>query len=116
MKKHIISTVLVLSLLFNLCATATATTYATPIRPTLSISGSTASCRVSIFESGKEIKATLELWCGSTLLDTWSGSATSRLIITGSHAVTSGKTYMLKVLGTIDGSSFSATPVIMTAP
>ena len=92
------------------------TAFAEPLRaqkitPSLSFSGTTANCAVSISGSGKSMVATMSLWDGSVCIESWPGSGTSLVLISGSCAVESGKTYTLKVSGTIDGISFSATPV-----
>jgi hypothetical protein len=49
-------------------------------------------------------------------VDSWSGSATSRLVITGTHSVVSGQTYTLKVNGTINEVAFSSAPITKTCP
>lgn len=92
------------------------TAFAEPLRaqkitPSLSFSGTTANCAVSISGSVKSIVATMSLWDGSVCIESWPGSGTSLVLISGSCAVESGKTYTLKVSGTIDGISFPATPV-----
>ena len=116
MKRRIVPFVLVLILAISLCTTAFAAARASRVTPNLSFSGTTANCKVTITEFGKEINATLELWCGKTLIDSWSDSATSRLTISESHRVVSGKTYTLKVTGTIGGEAISSTPVTGTCP
>ena len=77
--------------------------------------GTTATCRVSIAKPGKTIHATLQLWQGRTMIDSWSGNGTSYLLITGSHEVTKGKTYTVKVVCTVDGQSFYVNPATATA-
>lgn len=42
-------------------------------------------------QAWKTIHATLQLWQGRTMIDSWSGNGTSYLLITGSHEVTKGK-------------------------
>ena len=80
------------------------------LTPTLTFTGTTTHCRVSITEIGKSIEATFELWQGNTLVDSWVGSETY-LVIAGNHSVISGQTYTLKVTGTMDGIPFTGTPV-----
>lgn len=116
MKRRIVPFVLVLILAISLCTTAFAAARAVTVIPTLSFSGTTANCSVNATKLGKEISLTLELWCGKTLIDSWSDSATSRLTISESHRVVSGKTYTLKVTGTIGGEAISSTPVTGTCP
>lgn len=86
------------------------------IKPTLSFSGTTATCMVIINESEKQIHATMRLWNGNTLVDSWSDSATSRLILSDTITLVSGKNYTLTVSGTIDGVHFTGTPVSKTCP
>ena len=94
MKKKTLSLILALILLLSCSATAQATSVqaATP-SASITINGTTATCRVSIAKPGKTIHATLQLWQGRTMIDSWSGSGTSYLLVTGSHEVTKGKTY-----------------------
>lgn len=49
------------------------------------------------------------------MIDSWSGSGTSYLLVTGSHEVTKGKTYTVKVVCTVDGQSFYVNPATATA-
>ena len=50
------------------------------------------------------------------MIDSWSGSGTSYLLVTGSHEVTKGKTYTVKVVCTVDGQSFYVNPVTQQSP
>ena len=89
--KRLISIVLVVVMLMAIPATA----FAAPSRvasatPSLSFSGTTANCKVTIRDSGKAISATMSLWDGSTCIDSWSSNGTSLVIISGSHDVEYG--------------------------
>ena len=115
MKKRIVSVFLVAAILSALVATAAAAqSRAADYTPSLTFDGTTANCTISIMAIGKPITATLELWQGSTRVAKWSDSATSRLIIDEDCTVTKGQTYTLKVSGTINGVSFTGTPVTGT--
>jgi len=103
-----------LSISFSISAYATSR--AVPISPSLSFSGTTANCSVRIIEAGKQIDVNLELWNGNTLIDSWPGSGSSYVIISGSCGVDSGKTYSLKVSGTIGNSIVNETLVTKTCP
>lgn len=117
MKKRIVPFLLAMALFSAVIISAVAAeTRAADYVPSLSFSGTTANCYVSITALGKPITATLELWHGSTCVDSWTGSATSRLIISQKCSVADGETYTLKVSGTIDGVSFTGTPVSGTCP
>ena len=85
------------------------------ITPSLSFSGSTASCSVTIKKLGKQISATMELWHGTTKVDSWSGTGISSLTINETHSgCVSGWTYTLKINGTIGGVAFSEVTVAAT--
>lgn len=115
MKKRMGSIFLVAAILSALVATAAAAeSRSTKCVPILTFDGATANCYVSITALGQPITATLELWQGSTRIASWSDSATSRLIIDEDYSVDKGKTYTLKVSGTITGVSFTGTPVTGT--
>ena len=82
--------------------------------PSLSFEGTTANCAVSITDLGGEIKATLTLWNGNRVIDSWSGEGTSILHINGSCVVVKGVSYTLRVTGTIDGVPFETSAVYGT--
>lgn len=86
------------------------------VMPQLSFSGTTVECSAEIWGAGKSIEATLELWEGRTLLDSWSGSGSSVLMLEGSHRAASGRTYTVEVYGTVGGESFEGIPVTATCP
>lgn len=105
-----------LLVLFMMIMTANATFRAIRVVPTLTFSGSTATCEVVITDSGKVIDAAMDLWCGNTLIDSWSGSSTSRLILSGTHNVVSGQKYTLTVSGNINGVTFDGPSISKTCP
>lgn len=112
MKKRIFSIALALALLMGLCAVpARAATQASSVSPSLYIQGGTVYGSASIFEPGKSISATIELWCGSTKLDYSSDSGTGYVYLSASAPAESGKTYSLYVYGMIGGMPFSITPL-----
>lgn len=84
--------------------------------PSLSFSGTTATCKLSVIKPGAAIDATLELWSGNTLLASWSGAGTSRVIISKTKTVTRGQSYTLKAHGTVDGATLNVTPVTKACP
>lgn len=67
--------------------------YTVRAMPSLSFSGTTASCagRVSADNDSDTIKATLTLWDGSKVVDSWSSSGTGSLSLSGSCTVSKGK-------------------------
>lgn len=102
-RKSIMCLLIICLLLTSFPNRAEAATFTTD----LSFTGSTASCLVSIKQPGKKITATMELWHGTTLVDSWSGTRTNSLILNESHSgCVSGWTYTLKINGTIGGVAF----------
>ena len=80
---------------------------AASFNPSLTFSGTTASCYVKSTQRGKQITATMELWHGTTLVDSWSGTGTTSLTLNKTHnGCISGWTYTLKINGTIGGVAF----------
>ena len=82
--------------------------------PTLTFVNGTAKCKVTLRASGQYIDATLELWQGGTLVDSWSDTGTGILILSGSAPVTSGIPCTLTVSGTAGGVEFTPASVTMT--
>ena len=82
--------------------------------PRMTIAGNTATCSVKINAAGKEIDATLELKQGSTVIESWSDTATGSLTLSGTATVTSGVTYTLTISGTIDGVAFTPKSITRT--
>lgn len=82
--------------------------------PKMVVVGNTATCSVRITAAGKEIDATLELKQGSTVIASWSDTATGSLTLSGTVTVTSGVTYTLTVSGTIDGIAFTPASITKT--
>ena len=81
------------------------------ITPSLTFNGTTANCKATVRDAGKTINVTMELWCGSSLLDTWTNSGTNKVTVSGTYSgVQHGTTYTLKVYGTANGIGFSAAP------
>lgn len=115
MRKRLFSFTLALTLLLLFSAPVFAATQANRVTPNLSFSGTTANCSVTVKGSGT-INATLELWQGSTLVASWSGSGTNRVSISGSASVSHGQTYTLTVSGTVGGVAIQAVPVTKTCP
>lgn len=110
MKKRFVPLVLVLILILSLSANA-AEPRANLVIPELSFENTTANCSAKITAVGKEIKATMNLWYGNRLVDSWSGTATSVLYIIESTQVVKGRAYTLVVTGTIDGVAFETKSV-----
>lgn len=115
MTKKIMSLVTALILMAAMCASAFAVEpRANRISPSLEFDGTTANCKVVIISNGDDIDATLELWRGSTLVDSWPGEGTSYVSISGKCTVKKGVTYTLKVSGTIGGVSIDCDNISRT--
>lgn len=75
------------------------------INPSISFEGTTAECSVSVVadKMTDSIMATLILWDGSKVVDSWTASGTGYLLFSDSAQVTKGKTYKLTVDVVIKG-------------
>ena len=116
MKQRLISLTLALAVILCVSVPALAAVQSTVAIPTLSFNGTTANCNVRILASGLYIDATLSLYCGGTLIDSWSDSRYHRVDLSGTASVVSGNTYTLTVSGTAGGTPISSTPVTKTCP
>lgn len=83
---------------------------------TLTFQGSTAVCVASVQDEGKQVKATLALWCGTTMVGCWDASGTSLVEFDETATVTRGKTYRLTLVGTSNGKAFTPVNISKTCP
>ncbi len=108
------------SLLLCMCMGLSLTAFAVEARvgcaPRLSFSGTTANIEVTVQGVGCDIEATVQLWCGNSMLDSWEGSGRTAIVIRGSAEVERGKTYTVRVNGTIDGESFQEATITKKCP
>ena len=73
----------------------------------LTISGNEAEAYVSVLEKNKDISVTMKLWEGNSLVGTWSDTGTTFVTMSETFSsVQAGKTYILKITGTINGVAF----------
>ena len=109
MKKALIPLMLVMTLLLSVGVNSSdAFVMDADFTPLLSFDGTTATCTATIRKPGKTINATMELWCGNSLLATWSDSNTNLLTLRKSYnGIRRGQTYTLKVYGTANGIAFN---------
>ncbi|MGN0985932.1 MAG: hypothetical protein ACI4OU_05500 [Candidatus Enterenecus sp.] len=84
------------------------------VTPSLSFEGTTANCWAAIIEANSEISATMTLWRGNRVIDSWSGEGTSALLLEGSCTVNEGLTYTLRVTGTINGEPLEVASITRT--
>lgn len=111
MKKRFCALVLLFAVLLTIPAYAASTPRTPFLRPAISFSGTTANCSmvVTADNTRDKISATLELWHGNTLMDSWENSGSGVLRINGSSKVTKGKTY--KVIGKVKINNTTYPPV-----
>ena len=114
MMKRLFTLLLALCLLLSVAVFAVEAR-ATVRRPTLTFSGSTATCAVNIqgASSRDEIEIDVYLYMGTTLIESWHDSGYGELDFEETCTVTRRKTYKLTVVATINGEEQS--PVSVTA-
>lgn len=84
--------------------------------PTLTFSGRTASCVCNVSDAGKTLQVTMELWEGSSLVDSWYKSGTSKVMMSETCTVTRGHSYTLKVRVMINGVSYGPYAITKQCP
>ena len=69
------------------------------VLPNISFANNRATCTVEIYADNAtdEIEAEMELWQGTTKIDSWNASGVWYLSMTETASVSSGKTYKLVV-------------------
>lgn len=118
MKRKLCAIALMLILMLSLSLTAYAASTAYSANPSLTFSGTTANCSV-VCKGSKttdSISATLTLYRGSTLVDSWSNSGTFRVPVSGSCGVVSGVTYRLELTWTVNNVAQPDISVTNTCP
>lgn len=106
MKKRFLCLVAVLAILLTLVVPGEAISlYSERSYPTLSISGQTATCMITVKANSDtaKIKATMKLYQGNTKIAAWTASGTGSLSMKKTKKVAAGKTYKLTADVTIDG-------------
>lgn len=117
MKKRIFALSALIVLVLTMVAQAVEPRLISPT-PRLSFNGTTATCSVRCTGEGSSDKmsATLTLYQGSTYVDSWSGSGTGNVSVSGSCGVESGKSYKLVVTYSINGKSQPSVSTSRTCP
>lgn len=116
MKRKFAAAILACLMTVALVTSAYAAEARAVLTPSLTFSGTTAYCEIKIVQFGAAIDATLELWSGNTLLASWSGTGTSRVIISKTKTVTRGQSYTLEVHGTVGDETIDAPSITKTCP
>ena len=111
MKRKIVALIVVIALLLSFTVIGFAENKAVVTTLSLSLNGTTATCKMRVSDPGKYINATMELWQGSTFITSWSASGYSVVSMSETYTITSGLTYTLKGYGTSGGVSFTAPDV-----
>ena len=117
MKRRMFSLAALLLLMLSISVQA-AQPRAVSNRPTLSFSGTTASCYVNCkgASTSDDLYATLTLYQGNTYVDSWSGSGTGSVFVSGQCAVKSGKSYTLTLSYSVNGEAKPSVSVSNTCP
>ena len=117
MLKRVLAFSMVLLLVFSITAQA-AQTRAVQVYPSLSFSGTTATCKATVIadHSGDRISVTVKLWKGAACLKTWTASGNGSVSIQKTATVTSGQTYKLTVNATINGVAQPQRSITRTCP
>lgn len=105
MKKPIWLTLLLL-LALMLPITAQAAPRYPKVAPSISFSGTTATCKVSVRgdSTSDSISLTAKLWKGSECIATWTASGTGTLNFSKTKTVEKGSTYKLTADATVNGT------------
>lgn len=118
--KKIISCIILLIFLFSIMAAANADgPHKVPasLTPSITFSGTTATCSALLTDPGSVIVITLRLFEGSTLIGTWSNFVSTSIgAVTGYATVQHGHTYTLTGTATVNGQSVYVNPVTATCP
>lgn len=105
MKKTIWLTLLLL-LALMLPITAQAAPRYPKVVPSISFSGTTATCKVTVRgdSTSDGISLTAKLWKGSECITTWTASGTGTLKFSKTKTVEKGSTYKLTADATVNGT------------
>ena len=104
MKRRIIALVMLAVLVLAFTAQAAEPRYSDN-RPTLSISGTTATCEVDYKSANTSdtVKITLALWCGDNIVDSWTETGKGRVVMSETCRVVAGNTYDLVMMPVVNG-------------
>lgn len=118
MKKRIAAMVLLLAMAFTMSASAVEVRRAGKAVLRLSFEGTTAVCSVTCKgnDSRDAVDATLTLYQGNTEVDSWSGSGTGRVAVSGQCGVKSGKEYTLTVTYAVNGTEQPSQSIAKECP
>ena len=111
--KRIVSLLIALTLLISSVTAYAAEPRINAANPHLSFNGTTAECYVSCRgdKTTDKITATLTLYQGNTVVDSWSASGTSRVVLSEKCSVKRGNSYKLTLTWSVNGVQQSTTSV-----
>lgn len=117
MNRRILAVVTVM-LIFSFVVASAVTPYALRANPTLSFSGEVARCSVVCRgeNANDNIEATLTLYQGSSVVDSWSASGRESVTISEICDVESGVSYRLVVDWSVNGVDQLRVGVTKTCP
>ena len=112
MRKRVLALTLALVFVLGISAQAVQPRYA-QITPSISFTGTTAKCTVSVRASNDtdKIAITAKLYRGGTLLATWTKSGTGSVTLSEKTTVTKNFSYTLESNVTSNGVKQSVSPV-----
>ena len=112
MKRRIIALAMLAVLVLAFTAQAAEPRYSDN-RPTLSISGTTATCEVDYKSANTSdtVKITLALWCGDNIVDSWTETGKGRVVMSETCRVVKGNTYDLVMMPVVNGVAKSTVTV-----
>ena len=117
MKRRVLTLVTLVILVLTIGAQA-AEPWSASGKPRLTFDGTTAYCSATCRgESSRDsVKATIALYKGSALLDSWSDSGTGSVTVSGQYGVKSGESYTLKLTYSVNGVSKQSVSTSATCP
>ena len=84
------------------------------VEPNMVVTGTTVKCTGQVKQIGASIDATLELWQGSTLIESWNKTGSTIVAFSETETIVHGLTYTLTLSGTINGVPFTPRSITRT--
>lgn len=116
MRKRILIFALLAAMLLAVPVAATSRTV--PIRPSITFSGTKATCKVQVIAESvnDSITADITLYEGSRCIESWTATGTGSLTFTDTVTVISGKTYTLSADVVSGGAAMDTAQISKTCP
>ena len=104
MKRKLLSLFIIMTIVFTIpvCAASTRTILT---QHSITFSGTEADCmvRITADKMSDKVVGTMELWQGTTMIDSWDGTGMYTLRLNGTAKVDKNKTYTLRVEYSVNG-------------